>query len=63
MRRINYNKGKINFDFFSGLENFKCLFRNVLVFKNSFNDGEIVIGEGKYGRFYELYLFMVFNVN
>lgn len=46
MRRINHNKGKINPDFFSGLENFKCLLRNVLVPKNSFNDGEIVTGEG-----------------
>ena len=63
MRRINHNKGKINPDFFSGLENFKRLLRNVLVPKNSFNDGEIVTGEGEYDRFHKLYLFMIHNAN
>jgi len=57
MKSINHNKREINPDFFSGLENFKRLLRNVLVPKNSFNDGEIVTGEGEYGRFHELYLF------
>ena len=50
MKSIDDNKEKINPDFLSGLENFKRLLRNVLVPKNSFNDGEIVTGEGEYGR-------------
>ena len=57
MKSINDNKEKINPDFLRGLENFKRLLRNVLVPKNSFNDGEIVTGEGEYGRFYKLHLF------
>lgn len=63
MKSINDNKRDINPLFFSGLETFKRLLRNVLVPKNSFNDGELVTGEGGYGRFHELHLLMVFNAH
>ena len=53
MKSINDNKSDINPDFFSGLEKFKRLLRNVLVPKSSFNDGQLVTGEGEYGRFHE----------
>ncbi|KAJ7380900.1 hypothetical protein OS493_004483 [Desmophyllum pertusum] len=46
LKSINDNKGHINPLFFSGLEDFKRLLRNILVPKNSFNDGELVTGEG-----------------
>lgn len=59
MRSINDNKGNINPLFFSGLEEFKRLLWNVLVPKNSFNDGEVVTGEGEYSRSQELHLLMV----
>ena len=59
MKSINDNKDDINPSFFSGLEEFKRLLRNVLVPKNSFNDGEVVTGEGEYGRSQELHLLMV----
>ena len=63
MRSINHNKEKINPDFLRGLENFKRILRNVLVPKNSFNDGETVTGEGEYGKFHEIYLFVVHDAN
>ncbi|KAJ7380878.1 hypothetical protein OS493_004461 [Desmophyllum pertusum] len=46
LKSINDNKGHINPLFFSGLEHFKRLLRDILVPKNSFNDGELVTGEG-----------------
>ena len=57
MRCINDNRDDINPLFFSGLEEFKRLLWNVLVPKNSFNAGEVVTGEGEYGRSQELRLF------
>ena len=47
MKSINDNKEDINPLFFSGLEEFRRLLRNVLVPKKSFNDGEVVTGEGE----------------
>lgn len=61
MKSINDNKRDINPLFFSDLEKFKRLLRNVLVPKNSFNDGELVTGERECGTFHELYLLMVPN--
>jgi len=63
MKSINHNKEKINPDFLSGLENFKRMLRNVLVPKNSFNDEETVTGEGEYGNFLEVYLFVVHDAD
>lgn len=51
MKSINDNKEDINPLFFTGLEEFKRLLWSVLVPKNSFNDGEVVTGEGEHGRF------------
>ena len=59
MKSINDNEGDINPLFFRGLEEFKRMLWNVLVPKNSFNNGEVVTGEGEYGRFHELQLPMV----
>ena len=59
MKSINDNEGDINPLFFSGLEEFKRMLWNVLVPKNSFNNGEVVTGEGECGRFHELQLLMV----
>ena len=56
MKSINDNRDHINPLFFSALEEFKSLLWNVLVPKNSFNDGEVVTGEGEYGRSQELHL-------
>lgn len=52
LKSINDNKSGINPLFFSGLEQFKGLLRNILVPKNSFNDGELVTGEGEKKRFF-----------
>ena len=49
LKSINDNKDEINPLFLSGVEEFKRLLWNVLVPKNSFNDGELVTGEGEYG--------------
>ncbi|XP_078366399.1 guanylate-binding protein 6-like isoform X2 [Oculina patagonica] len=46
LKSINDNKRDINPLFFRGLEKFKLVLRNILVPKNSFNDGELVTGEG-----------------
>ena len=48
MKNINDNKDDINPLFFTGLEEFKRLLWNVLVPKKSFNDGELVTGEGEH---------------
>ena len=59
MKSINDNKDDINPLFFTGLEEFKRLLWNVLVPKKSFNEGQVVTGEGEYGRSQELHLLMV----
>lgn len=61
MKNINDNKDDINPLFFTGLEEFKRLLWNVLVPKKSFNDGELVTGEGEHGisQGLELHLFNV----
>ncbi|KAJ7380884.1 hypothetical protein OS493_004467 [Desmophyllum pertusum] len=46
LRDINRNRSQINADFLSGIEEFKKLLRTTLTPKHSFNDGEIVTGEG-----------------
>ena len=51
LKTINDNKSEINPKFFSGLEEFKQLLRSIVVPKKSFNDGELVTGESKYGWF------------
>ena len=47
MKNINRNKSQINSEFFSGIEKFKVLLKRTLTPKHSFNDGELVTGEGK----------------
>lgn len=59
MKSINDNEGDINPLFFRGLEEFKRMLWNVLVPKNSLNNGEVVTGEGECGGFYELHFLMV----
>lgn len=54
LKSINDNKSKINPLFFRGLEGFKQLLRTVLVPKNSFNDGELVTGEGDENFYFDL---------
>ncbi|XP_068722035.1 guanylate-binding protein 6-like [Montipora capricornis] len=46
LRNMNSNKSRLNPCFLSGLEQFKQLLRSVLIPKYSFNEGEIVTGEG-----------------
>ena len=46
LKNINRNKSQINPEFLSGIEKFKELLRGTLNAKHSFNDGEIVTGEG-----------------
>lgn len=46
LKNINRNKSQINPEFLSGIEKFKELLRTTLIPKRSFNDGEIVTGEG-----------------
>jgi len=46
LKNINRNKSQINPEFLSGIEKFKELLRSILIPKHSFNDGEIVTGEG-----------------
>ena len=46
LKNINKNKSQINPEFLSGIEKFKELLRTTLIPKHSFNDGEIVTGEG-----------------
>lgn len=52
LKSINDNKSEINPLFFSELDEFKRMLRSILVPKNSFNDGELVTGEGSYFRFF-----------
>ena len=47
MKNINRNNSQINSEFFSGIEKFKVLLKRTLTPKHSFNDGELVTGEGK----------------
>ena len=47
LKNINRNKSRINPEFLSGIEKFKELLRTTLIPKHSFNDGEIVTGEGR----------------
>lgn len=54
LKSINDNKSKINPLFFRGLEGFKQLLRTVLVPKHSFNDGELVTGEGDENFYFDL---------
>lgn len=54
LKSINDNKSKINPSFFRGLEGFKQLLRTVLVPKHSFNDGELVTGEGDENFYFDL---------
>ena len=54
LKSINDNKSKINPSFFRDLEEFKQLLRTILVPKNSFNDGELVTGEGDENGYFDL---------
>ena len=47
LENINRHKSQLNSDFRSGIEKFKELLRTTLIPKHSFNDGEIVTGEGR----------------
>jgi len=47
LKNINRNKSQIEPDFLSGLKKFKELLRSALIAKQSFDDGEIVTGEGR----------------
>ena len=42
------NKDKLSSAFLKGVEKFKSLLKSILVTKQSFNDGDIVTGEGLY---------------
>lgn len=46
MKNINRNRSQVNTEFFSGIEQLKSLLKRTLAPKHSFNDGEIVTGEG-----------------
>ena len=46
LKSINLNKSQINPVFLSGIKEFEELLRTTLIPKYSFNDGEIVTGEG-----------------
>ena len=47
MKNINRNKSQINSEFFSGIKKFKVLLKRTLTPERSFNDGELMNGEGK----------------
>ena len=47
LKNINRNRSQMNPEFLSGIEQFKKLLRTTLVANHSFNDGEIVTGEGE----------------
>ena len=47
MKNINRNKSQIISEFFFGIEKFKVLLKRTLTPKHSFNDGELMTGEGK----------------
>ncbi len=47
LKNINKNRSQINPEFRSGIKQFKKLLISTLVPKHSFNDGEIVTGEGR----------------
>ena len=51
LENIARNKDKLTPAFLSGVQNFKPLLKSVLVAKRSFNDGDIVTGEGMYETF------------
>ena len=46
LRNINSNKSQLNSRFLDGIVQFKRLLRSMLTPKHSFNDGEVVTGEG-----------------
>lgn len=46
LRNINREKSKLNPRFLEGIEQFKRLLWSMLTPKHSFNDGEVVTGEG-----------------
>ncbi|PFX12761.1 Guanylate-binding protein 6 [Stylophora pistillata] len=46
MKNINRNRNHINSEFFSEIEKFKVLLKSTLTPKRSFNDGELVTGQG-----------------
>lgn len=46
LRRINDNKSRVNPLFWRDLDVFKRLLRGILAPKRSFNEGELVTGEG-----------------
>ena len=46
LKKINDNKSQMNPSFFRGLDQFKRLLGNILTPKKSFNEGELVTGEG-----------------
>ena len=51
LENIARNKDKLTPAFLSGVQKFKPLLKSVLVAKQSFNDGDIVTGEGMYEVF------------
>lgn len=46
MKNINRNRSQINSEFFSEIEKFQVLLKSTLTPKRSFNDGELVTGQG-----------------
>ena len=48
LENIARNKDKLTPAFLSGVQQFKPLLKSVLVAKQSFNDGDIMTGEGMY---------------
>ena len=51
LENIAGNKSKLSPAFMSGVQKFKPLLKSVLITKQSFNDGDIVTGEGMYEIF------------
>ena len=47
LRNINRNKSHLNPRFLDGIDHFKRLLWSTLAPKHSFNDGEVVTGEGR----------------
>ena len=47
LRNINREKSKLNSQFLEGIEQFKRLLWSMVTPKHSFNDGEVVTGEGR----------------
>ena len=51
LENITKNKDKLTPPFLSGVQKFKPLLKSVLVAKQSFNEGDMVTGEGMYEIF------------